>query len=87
MFSTETFQNPTLLKAIGLSVVAIIVMSELRLFNRILDTVNLEVEQWLIAILVSLLVVALAEGKKLLRIGAADAGVPAASAPTAASAS
>jgi Ca2+-transporting ATPase len=72
MFSAETLRNPTLLKVVGLSVVAIIAMSELRLFNRILDTVNLEAEQWGIAIVVSLLVVVLAEAKKLLRIDTAQ---------------
>jgi Ca2+-transporting ATPase len=68
VFSSETLQNPTLLKAAFGSLVAIVLASELGLFNRILDTANLQLEQWGIAILVSLLVLALCEGKKLLKI-------------------
>jgi Ca2+-transporting ATPase len=68
MFSVETLQNTVLLKAVFGSLVAIVLASELRLFNRILDTTNLELEQWGIVILASLLIIVLCEGKKLLKI-------------------
>ncbi|MFL5686822.1 MAG: cation-translocating P-type ATPase [Chloroflexota bacterium] len=68
VFSSETLQNPTLLKAAGIAFVFVILATELRITNTILDTVNLTVEQWLIAFVVSLAVIVIAEVKKLLKI-------------------
>jgi Ca2+-transporting ATPase len=73
IFSAETLANPTLLKAGALSIVATIAATEIGLLNRILDTVNLSTEQWVICLVLSLAVVAVAEVKKLLRIRTSDA--------------
>jgi Ca2+-transporting ATPase len=70
--SAETLANPTLLKAGALAIVATVAASELGLLNRILDTVNLSTEQWVICLVLSLAVVAVAEIKKLLRIKTID---------------
>jgi Ca2+-transporting ATPase len=75
MFSSETLQNPTLLKAVGIAFLFTILATELRITNTILDTVNLSVEQWATAFVVSLAVIVIAEVKKLLKIR--TTGVPA----------
>ena len=87
--SAETLANPTLLKAGAAAVIATIAASEIGLLNRILDTVNLSTEQWVICLVLSLAVVAVAEIKKLLRIRTSDAlqlAQPEAAAPAAAGA-
>jgi Ca2+-transporting ATPase len=73
IFSAETLANPTLLKAGALWIVATVAATEIGLLNRVLDTVNLETEQWAICLVLSLAVVAVAEVKKLLRIRTSDA--------------
>ena len=87
MFSAKVLGNAMLLKTAGLALVATVVMSELGLLNRILDTVNLTIDQWLIAFVVSLAVIVVAEVKKLLKIQTAEipplAAVPADAAPAA----
>jgi len=70
--SAETLANPTLLKTGALAVVATVAASELGLLNRILDTVNLSTEQWVICLVLSLAVVAVAEIKKLLHVRTTD---------------
>ena len=62
-----------MLKAAGAAFLAAVAATELGLLNRILDTVSLSVDQWLICLVVSLLVLAVAEIKKLLRIRTTDA--------------
>ena len=87
--SAETLANPTLLKAGAAAVIATNAASEIGLLNRILDTVNLSTEQWVICLVLSLAVVAVAEIKKLLRIRTSDAlqlAQPEAAAPAAAGA-
>jgi P-type Ca2+ transporter type 2C len=70
--SAETLANPTLLKAGAAAIIATVAASELGLLNRILDTVNLSTEQWVICLVLSLAIVAVAEIKKLLRIRTSD---------------
>jgi len=60
--------NPTLLKTVGLSAVAILLATELNIFHRILDTVSLTIDQWAICFVVSLAMLIVAEGRKLLGI-------------------
>jgi Ca2+-transporting ATPase len=72
MFSASTLANSMLLKMSGLAVIATVAASELRILNRILDTVNLDTDQWLICIVVSLAIVIVAEVKKLLGIRTTD---------------
>src|SRR4051794_5254486 len=68
IFGSELLENPTLLKAAGFAVLFTILATELQLTNRILDTVNLTIDQWLLCVLVSLPVLVVAEIKKLLHI-------------------
>ena len=70
--SAETLANPTLLKAGAAAIVATVAASELGLLNRVLDTVNLSTEQWVICLVLSLAIVAVAEIKKLLHIRTID---------------
>ncbi len=64
----SALENPTLLKAAGIAALFTIAATELGLLNRILDTVNLTTDQWLIALGLSLIVLAFVEIKKLLKI-------------------
>jgi Ca2+-transporting ATPase len=86
MFSEATLGNPTLLKMVALAFVATILATELRLTNRILDTVNLDLDQWAVCVVLSLAVIVLAEGKKLLRIRTTEVAPLAAPEPVAAAA-
>ncbi len=70
--SAETLANPTLLKTGALAIIATVAASELGLLNRVLDTVNLSTEQWVICLVLSLAVIAVAEIKKLLHIRTTD---------------
>jgi Ca2+-transporting ATPase len=79
IFSSDLLDNPTLLKGAGLAVLATIVAAELDLLNRILDTVNLSLDQWLVCVVVALLVIVVPEIKKLLHIQTSDAPQPVAS--------
>ena len=60
--------NATLLKTVGMSLVAILLATELNVFHRILDTVSLTLDQWAICFVVSLAMLVVAEGRKLLGI-------------------
>jgi len=70
--SAETLANPTLLKAGVAAIVATVAASEIGLLNRVLETVNLSTEQWVICLVLSLAIVAVAEIKKLLHIQTID---------------
>jgi Ca2+-transporting ATPase len=87
LFSAETLANPMLLKMVGLAFLATILATELRLTNRILDTVNLDLDQWAVCIVLSLAVIVVAEVKKLLHIRTTEVAPLAAVAPAAAAAS
>ena len=65
VFGLDTFNDRTFLISSGLSVLAIIFATELRFFQRILDTVELTGNQWLICIGAGLAVVAVSEVWKL----------------------
>jgi Ca2+-transporting ATPase len=83
MFGSALLANPTLLKMAGLAIVATVLMSELKILNRILDTVNMTVDQWVICFVVSLLIIVVAEVKKLLKIRTTELPRLAASEPAA----
>ncbi|MFL5681151.1 MAG: cation-translocating P-type ATPase, partial [Chloroflexota bacterium] len=68
IFGSVLLENPTLLKAAGFAVLFTVLATELQITNRILDTVNLTIDQWLLCLLVSLPVLVVAELKKLLHI-------------------
>jgi Ca2+-transporting ATPase len=67
IFNLDTFNDRTFLVSSLLSVAAIILATELRFFQRILDTAELTGNQWLICIGTGLTVVAASELWKLLR--------------------
>jgi Ca2+-transporting ATPase len=66
VFSLETIRDRQFLIACLLSVVAIILATELRFLQRILDTVELSGNQWLICIGAALIVVVVSEVRKLM---------------------
>jgi Ca2+-transporting ATPase len=69
LFSSETLENPTLLKGALIALLFTIAATELGIANRILDTVNLSVEQWVVSGLLGFgVVIVVAEVKKLLGI-------------------
>jgi P-type Ca2+ transporter type 2C len=79
IFSMETFADRKLLLATGLSAVAILFGTELRIFQRILDTVSLTGQQWIACILLAGTIVVASEIRKLvLRRRDAAAASPAA---------
>jgi P-type Ca2+ transporter type 2C len=61
VFSLETFNDRTFLTTSLMSVAAIIFATELRFFQRILDTVELTGNQWLICIGAALIIVLVSE--------------------------
>src|SRR5262245_21683961 len=61
-------QDAPLLKAVGLAFVAIIAATELGFLNRILETVKLSIDQWLICIVVSLAILVVIEIAKFLHV-------------------
>jgi Ca2+-transporting ATPase len=72
VFAGELLENPSLLKGVGLAVVATIAATEIGLLNRVLETVGLSIEQWLVCLVVSLAVLVVAEGVKFLHIRTLD---------------
>jgi Ca2+-transporting ATPase len=65
VFSLDTFNDRTFLVTTALSVGAIIFATELRFFQRVLDTVELSGNQWLICIGAGAVIVAVSEVWKL----------------------
>lgn len=66
IFSLETFEDTKFMIASGLSVLAIVLGTELNLFQRFLDTTGLSLEQWLVCIAVALTIVPVSELRKLI---------------------
>jgi len=66
VFDTSTFADRRLLKATGLSAVAILFGTELGICQRILGTVSLTGKEWIICILAALTIVVASEARKLL---------------------
>jgi Ca2+-transporting ATPase len=64
IFDTRTFADRRLLKATALSIVAIVLGTELRILQRILHTVSLSGRQWAICIVAALTIVAASEIQK-----------------------
>jgi P-type Ca2+ transporter type 2C len=79
LFSGDILQNPTLLKTTALSVVAIVLATELGVLQRLLGTVSLTADQWIICIVVALSIVVVAEVKKALHIRTSEVPVSASS--------
>ena len=68
LFDPDARPSATLLKAAGGALVATVLATEFGLFRRLLDTVNLDLNQWAACIVVSLAILVVAEGRKLLGI-------------------
>jgi Ca2+-transporting ATPase len=68
VFSIETLHNAVLMKAVGASLLVTFLATELGFLNRLLDTVSLSADQWLVCIGASLAVIVIAEVRKLLGI-------------------
>jgi P-type Ca2+ transporter type 2C len=66
-FSVDTFSDRRLLKATGLSAAAILVGTELGIFQRILGTVSLSGKQWIACILAGFSIVVVSEIQKAIR--------------------
>ncbi len=86
VFAMDLRANPTLLKGVGLAALVTIAAVEVGLLNRLLDTVGLTIEQWVICIVVSLAVLVVGEVIKLLHIRTEEAADPAPTAPATAQA-
>ena len=76
MFSSELLENPMLLRTTALSVAAIVVVTELGFFQRILDTVGLSVQQWIVCVGVAASIIAVSEMKKVLKIRTMEVTAP-----------
>jgi Ca2+-transporting ATPase len=82
VFSLDTFDDRRFLIATGVSILAIVLGTETRLFQRFLDTQHLDGKQWLLCIAVALPVVLASEVRKWLlrRAGTHETAVTAAAA-------
>jgi len=78
LVSGSILANRPLLIATGLSVLMIILATELGLFQRILGMVSLSIDQWVICILVALSVIVVEEARKLLKVRTGDEPIVAA---------
>jgi len=67
IFNLDTFADKRLLKATALSVVAILIGTELDIFNRILGTVSLTGREWIVCILAASTILAATELQKLVK--------------------
>ena len=66
MFSLDILGDRPFLYATAASIATIVLMTEFGLFRRILDTTNLNLDQWLVCILIGLLVIPVSEIRKLI---------------------
>ncbi|HVN10977.1 MAG TPA: cation-translocating P-type ATPase C-terminal domain-containing protein, partial [Kineosporiaceae bacterium] len=64
VFSLDTFDDPRFLQMTGLSAGAIVFATELGLFQKILKTESLDLNQWLICLVVSLSIIVVSEIRK-----------------------
>jgi P-type Ca2+ transporter type 2C len=75
-FSRSVFSNAKLMQTTGLSLVAIILCSQLDLLNRFLGTTGLTIEQWVLSIAVGSIVLWVSEIEKIFRRRQAPASAP-----------
>jgi len=86
LFSSELLENPILLRAALLSLLTIFLATTFGPLQRLLDTVELSAQQWVVCILVAASVIVIEEVRKLMRRRSTAAGEPAAPAPVVAGA-
>jgi Ca2+-transporting ATPase len=68
LFSSELIENQMLVKTTALSILTIFLATAFGPLQRVLDTVELDVNQWAVCIAVGALIIVVAEVKKLLKI-------------------
>jgi P-type Ca2+ transporter type 2C len=81
LFSSELFENPILLRTAGLSALTIFLATAFGPLQRILDTIDLTVEQWAACIVVAATVLVIEEVRKFIRRRRAPAPAPVAAVP------
>ena len=86
LFGGSIIANRPLLVATGLSVLTIILATELGFLQRLLGTTALSIDQWAVCIVVPLSLIVVEEVRKLLKIRTGDEPAPAQAAPVAAGA-
>ena len=67
IFSSQLLENPTLLKASAVSLLSVFLATTFGPLQRILDTTELNIQQWAISIVLSSLIIVVAEARKLMR--------------------
>ena len=88
IFSSQLLENPTLLKASAASLLTVFLATTFGPLQRLLDTTELSIDQWAISIAASLIIIVVAEVRKLFRRRSAPAAPAVATVtPSAASAS
>ncbi len=68
IFSSELLENPMLLKTSLLSFATIVLGTEVHLFQRLLETVSLTLDQWAVCAVVATSIIVVSEVKKALHI-------------------
>jgi len=86
LFGGSILANRPLLMATGLSVLTIILATELGFLQRLLGTVSLSVDQWAVCIIVPLSLIVVEEVRKLLKVRTGDEPAATQAAPVAAAA-
>jgi len=86
LFGGSILSNKPLLMATALSVLTIILATELGFLQRLLGTVSLSADQWAVCIVVPLSLIVVEEGRKLLKIHTNDGAAPTLAAPLVAAA-
>ena len=76
-FSIETLRNPILIKVVLGALLVTVLATEFGPLNRLLDTVNLDRDQWLVCVVASLAIIVVAEIRKLLGIRVSEVDEPA----------
>ena len=67
LFSSELLENPILIKTSAVSLLTIFLATTFGPLQRVLDTVELSVEQWAICIVAGAVIVVVAEVRKFMR--------------------
>ena len=86
LFGGSILANKPLLVATGLSVLTIILATELGFLQRLLGTASLSVEQWAVCLVVPLSLIVVEEARKLLKVRLGDEAAATQAAPVAAAA-
>jgi Ca2+-transporting ATPase len=81
MFGGSILGNRPLLIGTGMSILTIILATELGFLQRILGTVSLSIDQWVVCIVVPLSLIVVEEARKLLKIRTSDEPAAVATAP------